>query len=157
MTKLERKLRDLGCRVEGNFTLHSGNYSPVKWDIKKLFVYPPWIVEEALREFIWDIGKVQPLCIVGIPIGGKLLAKVIAEKLGYTYGVFGDNYVWLNGKPNGKEIILIDDVITTGNTIKEVVPLVSPTLVAVLVNRSSLTEIDGIPIVSGFFADEVKV
>ncbi|GAI53369.1 unnamed protein product [marine sediment metagenome] len=49
---------------------------------------------------------------------------------------------------------MVDDVITTGRTIQlyltgEVVAI------AVLVNRSGLSEINGIPIVSGIYADKV--
>ena len=50
--------------------------------------------------------------------------------------------------------ILIDDVITTGNTIRAYLTS-RIKAIAVLVNRSGLFDINGIPIITGIFADRV--
>lgn len=50
----------------------------------------------------------------------------------------------------------MDDVLTTGSTVKEYFDKVHVLAVAVLVNRSKLTKINNRPIISGFFADEVN-
>lgn len=70
-------LEHLGCRLEGNFTLHSGGFSSVKWDIEKLFDYPPWVIEHAISDWIFQVGKLSPDILQGIPKGGSKLAEFL--------------------------------------------------------------------------------
>ncbi len=57
------------------------------------------------------------------------------------------------GSVNGKKVIIVDDVITSGKTVREVIHTVKdnggePTCVTVLIDKAGLSEIEGIPIES---------
>lgn len=173
---MKEKLIQLGCRVEGNFTLHSGGFSTVKWDIEKLFSYPEWMIERAIGDWIWAIGKLCPDILQGIPKGGSKLAGFLKPLL---VCIASDEPQVLDSW----ETVIVDDVLTTGGSVREAIGAwnlakanaeaeaikknfnTKPkrffynskiTAIAILVNRSSFTEIEGIPIISGFFTDEVK-
>lgn len=160
--ELERKLITLGLRKihkSGQFTLHSGLKSSIFWDIGELYKYPYWIRIEAIREFIWEIGLLKPKFITGIETGGAKLALDIGKALDIV--VLNQEGDVRQGKPiSYQEVsrnIIIDDVLTTGSTVQEVLEKAKGvTHIAVLVDRSKLTEIDSIPIISGLVIDEVQ-
>ena len=57
------------------------------------------------------------------------------------------------GSVEGKKVVIVDDVITSGKTAKEVIHTVKdlggePTCVAVLIDKAGLSEIEGIPVES---------
>ena len=57
------------------------------------------------------------------------------------------------GTVEGKKVIIVDDVITSGKTVKEVIHTVKdlggePTCVTVLFDKAGLSEIEGVPIES---------
>ncbi|MBA7708945.1 hypothetical protein ES703_117850 [subsurface metagenome] len=149
---MREQLERMGLRLEGDFTLKSGAQSNIKWDIEKMFQYPGysrWVRIETLRPWIWEIGLYCPNNLIGIRSGGFLLASDVGEALGIHVT---DRRFHAIG--HSRRVVVVDDVITTGRTIQlyltgEVVAI------AVLVNRSGLSEINGIPIVSGIYADRV--
>jgi len=148
----------LGCRIEGDFTLHSGAKTDVKWDVEKLFdvsipdherlfYLRPW--HREILKFI----RGRPILIVGVPTGGYFLTVEFAThyKLRYAnpkYHLSPDMTKW--------KALILDDVLTTGTTVNELFDKVHVLGVAVLVNRSKLTKINNKSIISGFFADEVN-
>ena len=57
------------------------------------------------------------------------------------------------GTVEGKKVIIVDDVITSGKTVKEVIHTVKdnggePTCVTVLIDKAGLSEIEGVPVES---------
>lgn len=57
------------------------------------------------------------------------------------------------GTVEGKKVVIVDDVITSGKTVREVIHTVKdlggePTCVAVLIDKAGLSEIEGIPVES---------
>lgn len=162
--RLLQRLTSLGLRKEGEFTLHSGAKSKIFWDIENLFRYPYWVRIKAIEEFIWQIGLAKPRFIAGIRKGGLLLAEDIGECLD-TYILNQEGYVHINRNPRGRGSgsILLDDVLTTGGTIREILARginlegSEITHIAVLINRSGETEIDGIPIIIGAITDRLEV
>ena len=155
---LKQDLIKMGIRLEGDFTLKSGIESSVKWDVEKLFdntkyherreLLSPWLRKIIKVVHNWSL----PNWIVGIPTGGYLLSL----ELGFSCSVIMAGYKL----PYPGRVLIVDDVLTTGTTVRKVLAdLNIPTLIAaiaVLVNRSGLKEIDGVPIVSGIEADIVK-
>lgn len=148
---MEEKLREMGLRLEGDFTLKSGEQSNVFWDVSKLFGFPQWVRIEAMREWIYKIGLYRPNNLVGIQTGGFLLAGDICSykaldcyRTDHSTGTVGFS----------RRTVVVDDVITTGRTIQGYLSK-ETVAIAVLVNRSGLSELSGLPIVTGIFADRV--
>ena len=57
------------------------------------------------------------------------------------------------GSVEGKRVVIVDDVITSGKTVKEVIHTVKdlggePTCVTVLIDKAGLSEIEGVPVES---------
>ena len=99
-------------------------------------------------------------CVVGVAINGIPLATVISEELGKELciyrpsqerhgkgGAFSSNYASVEGK----KVVLVDDVVSTGETLKAAVADVhaaggTPALAVVLVNKTGHDDLDGTPL-----------
>jgi orotate phosphoribosyltransferase len=98
--------------------------------------------------------------VLGISINGVPFATMLAEIMGLDFGVyrphaeseaggaFSSNFASVG---DGKKIIVVDDVLSTGATIKGAISDIkeaggNPVLVLVIVNKSSMNEIDGVPL-----------
>ncbi len=98
--------------------------------------------------------------VLGISINGVPFATMLSEIMGLDFavyrphaeselgGAFSSNFASVT---DGKKIIVVDDVLSTGATIKSAVADLKeaggePVLAMVIVNKSSLNEIDGIPL-----------
>lgn len=111
------------------------------------------IIEEEM-----GIMNVQADVVLGIALNGVPFASYISENLeldlavykppaerGKTGGAISANYASIEGK----KVVIVDDVITTGATAEEAVKDVKeaggePVLVVVIVNKSSLNDIAGV-------------
>ena len=114
-------------KKEGDFILHSGDKSDVLYDVLEVVG-----TKKFLNSFKKFIRKEEYL--VGIEFGGAILAAMsgkpfgIVRKDGTVYGEIPNNYS------------IIDDVITTGNSIESAIFRIQkrPKHVCCIVNRSSL-------------------
>jgi orotate phosphoribosyltransferase len=96
--------------------------------------------------------------VLGISINGVPFATMLSEIMGVDFavyrphaeselgGAFSSNFSAVGG---GKKVIVVDDVLSTGATIKSAIADIkeaggNPVLVVVIVNKSSLNEIDGV-------------
>ena len=102
----------------GDFTLHSGDSSPVLFDVPSML----WSNRE--RKYIQDI-LISRLpnqsydAIVGIEFGGAILATLLMEWLQDKHlGFYRKDGTIILSWPH-QNIILIDDVKTTGNSLRE--------------------------------------
>ena len=128
-------------------------------------------VSGALSDMALTHGEADVVC--GIAVSGVPFATVMAEFLEDMTGmdtsiaIFHPNKhrkdsdetasegaISTNfGSVDGKKVIIVDDVITSGTTAKEVIHTVKdlggePTCVTVLIDKAGLSEIEGVPVES---------
>ena len=141
------------------FTKNEGP-KDVKIGWKSIAVYPRRIgnIAEIMADIVaeeLDIGKVDS--VVGIPNTGLPLATLTAEILSAELiiynrprndgndGTFSPAYASVDGK----NVIIIDDVINTGSTLKSAIKNIkknggNPLLTVVLVNKTPNDDVDGV-------------
>lgn len=116
------RLLEIGCIQFGEFTLKSGDLSPVYFDLRRLISHPEVLLEvaEAYKEMLdpLDFDHLAALPYAGLPIasaisllGGWPLVYPRKEDKAYgtkaqVEGVFYENEV----------VVVIDDLITTGGS-----------------------------------------
>ena len=128
-------------------------------------------VSGALSDMALSHGEVDT--IVGIAVSGVPFATVMADLIEDMTGLdtslaiyhpnkhrkdvdATDNEGTIStnfGAVEGKKVVIVDDVITSGKTAREVIHTVKdlggePTCVTVLIDKAGLSEIEGIPVES---------
>jgi orotate phosphoribosyltransferase len=126
-------------------------------------------IANVIADMVCDRIEENPDVVVGIATSGIPIATLVAEDLNADLsmyypkklkwegesqrigGVFSENFA----KVEGKSCVIIDNVITTGNTIKETIDHVKAKkgkvlCSAVIIDKKGLDEIDGVPILSVF-------
>ena len=117
--------------------------------------------EQEKKEFEFDM-------IAGITNNGVPLATIISDLLGVDFGMirpsregteinYASNYAGLKGK----NVIIVDDVISTGSTTKEAINFIKemggiPLLVMTLINKKADDDLSGIPLRALIRARPVK-
>ncbi len=107
--------------------------------------------EQDKKEFNLDM-------IAGITHNGIPLATNISDLLGLDFGMirpsrdgtetnYASNYAGIDGK----NIVIVDDVVSTGATTKEAINFVkkqngNPVLVVVLINKKADNDLEGVPL-----------
>lgn len=128
-------------------------------------------VSGALSDMALSHGEADT--VVGIAVSGVPFATVMADFIEDMTGVdtslaifhpnkhrkdhdetYDEGAISTNfGSVEGKRVVIVDDVITSGKTVKEVIHTVKdlggePTCVTVLIDKAGLSEIEGVPVES---------
>lgn len=95
-----------------------------------------------MADFLEDLGEVSTSLSIFHPSKHR-------EELGDSEGSISTNF----GTVKGKKVAIVDDVITSGTTIKDVISTIrdlggEPVVITVLIDKSGLSEIDGVPVES---------
>ena len=151
---VERLFSEAGAYREGHFKLKSGRHSDRYVEKFQVLQWPNAVTElcRLLADHAWEPGgKPAVDVVVGPTTGGVILAYEVARQLGVR-GIFAEQVTGADGKPQralrrgfqiapGERVLLVDDVVTTGASLQEMVPVIEEAggqLVAtvVLVDRS---------------------
>ena len=137
-----------GALLNGHFVLTSGRHSPSYFQCAKVLQYPEYL--NLFSNMISDkFRSMKPDVVISPAIGGIVLGTVVGIKLDVRT-IFAERkkekMVIRRGfeiKPNAK-VLIVEDVITTGGSVSEVMDLVEKTGgnligVGVLVDRSNGT------------------
>jgi len=155
---VEEIFHQSGAVLKGHFLLTSGLHSPVYWEKFRVLQYPNYT--EQLCRLIADHFRNQQIQVVAGPTtGGIILAFETARQLGVR-GIFAEKestgeraFRREFGIDSGERVLIVDDVLTTGSSIREVMAAVNKqggivVGIGVLVNRSE-REVDfGVPFFS---------
>ena len=149
--------KDAGAVLEGHFLLTSGLHSPVYWEKFRVLQYPHYT--EKLCRLIAEHFKEDKVQVVAGPTtGGIILAFEVARQLGIK-GIFaekeGEERFFRRGFTinHGDRVLIVDDVLTTGSSITEVIKAVNKLEgiiigVGVLVDRAEQKKELGVPLFS---------
>ncbi|WP_213166665.1 orotate phosphoribosyltransferase [Alkalicella caledoniensis] len=144
--RIKEILTESGVLQSGHFVLTSGKHSEEYMQCAKVFQYPHFTKE--LSEMIAAKFKNSEVdMVIGPAVGGIILSYQVAESLG-VMNVFAEREqgkMTLRrgfGIKEGQRILVVEDVVTTGGSVKEVINLVKSrgaivVGVACLVDRSS--------------------
>jgi orotate phosphoribosyltransferase len=143
---IEALFKETGAVLEGHFLLTSGLHSPVYWEKFRILEHPEYT--QQLCAMIAGHFKSTAVDVVAGPTtGGIILAFEVAKQLGLRC-IFAEKEesgkrAFLRGfvlQP-GERVLVVDDVLTTGKSVKEVLEAVGEKNacvvgIGVLVDRS---------------------
>ena len=147
-----------GAVLKGHFLLTSGRHSPVYWEKFQVLQFPSYT--EQLCGMIADHFREQGVQVVAGPTtGGVILAHEVARQLGVR-SIFAEKES--NGERTfrrgfridpGERVLVVDDILTTGGSIREVIDAVNKRGgrvigIGVLVDRSPQEVEFGFPLFS---------
>ena len=107
--------------------------------------------EQEKREFDFDM-------IAGITNNGVPLATIISDLLGADFGIIRPsregtktNYASNYASLKNKNVVIVDDVISTGSTTKEAINFIrekegTPVMIIVLINKKPDNELENVPL-----------
>jgi orotate phosphoribosyltransferase len=157
MSDLIQAFRERGALLEGHFLLSSGLHSPRYLQCARVLMDPPLATRlgAELAAALRPLLPVAPGAVVAPALGGVLVAHEVARALGCR-GLFSerqDGSMRLRrgfGLEPGEPVVVVEDVITTGGSTREVMQAVSglgATVLAVgsLVDRSGGSVELGVP------------
>jgi uridine monophosphate synthetase len=120
--RLVKRIIDTGCFKTGSFILKSGLQSPFYIDLR-LLISDPTLLSDTADRYCDIIRNLDFTRIAGIPFAGIPIATVIAQKLDVPM-IFprlqkkehGAGNVIEGAFNKGEQVVLIDDLITTGKS-----------------------------------------
>lgn len=134
----------------------------VKIGWRSIGVYPSRIrgISYVMSDIILEEAEKRDLdidTIVGVAINGITYAQSVAEELGCEFtifrphhekiGAFSSNYASVKDK----KVVLIDDVIGTGDTLRNTIKATkaekgNPVLCVCILNKKAINEVGGVPL-----------
>lgn len=126
---LQRELVQRGALLNGHFRLSSGRHSN-RFIQKFRLLEDPRLLEPVAREIARAFANARPTIVVSAAVGGILLGYEVARALG-TKAIFVEKE---GGRPVLRRsfalaphdrVLVVEDVVTTGGSVKEVIELVS--------------------------------
>jgi orotate phosphoribosyltransferase len=156
---LFQMFRSIGALKEGHFLLASGRHSNryiEKFDLLR----NPTATEKVCRGFVSHFARERIDLVVGPTTGGIILAFEVGRQLRVGCAFAERKFEGASGREfrrgtsfmPGQRILLVDDILTTGGSIRETLTAlgnypVEVVGIGVLVDRSGgATEFEGIPL-----------
>lgn len=134
-----------GAVLQGHFKLASGRHSDTYIEKFRILEQPQYLAEVA-EAIVSHFSAEKPEIIVGPSTGGMIVAYEVARQLKlhavYVELVDGKRTLRRGGHIEvGARVLLVDDVLTTGTSLLEVIPVVKSARanligVGVLIDRS---------------------
>ena len=157
-SSIEEMFIKTGAVLKGHFLLASGRHSPVYWEKFRILQHPEYVTR--LCSIIADHFREQRVDLVAGPTtGGIILAFEVARQLGtraiYAERAEAGGRTFRRGQTinPGERVLVIDDVLTAGGSIRDVIAAVTALQgdvigIGVLVERSEKSIDFGAPLFS---------
>lgn len=153
-----------GALLNGHFQLSSGLHSPQYFQCAKVLQYPSYS-EQFARAIIKNFKNDRIDCVISPAIGGIIFGYEVAKQLSCR-SIFAErinNVMSLRRGlqiHNDERVLVIEDVITTGGSVREVIELVKGSGavvvgVGVMVDRSGGKKLFDVPYYSVFEMDVI--
>lgn len=153
-------LERIGAVLHGHFLLTSGRHSDIYFEKFRLLEHPR-LLETAVHAMLAQLaGCSEVEVVIGPTLGGVIVAYETARQLGVRalYAEReGDARAFRRGSvpEPGTRVLIVDDVLTTGTSIREVLESlqryqVSVVGIGVLIDRSETPPDFGVPLLSAF-------
>lgn len=147
-------LKKSGALLNGHFLLSSGLHSEAYVQCASLLKYPQ-LAEKFSKELAKKLVEFKPEIVLGPAMGGIIVSYEVARALELP-GIFTERK---NGNMmlrrnfeigSGQRVLIVEDVVTTGGSVKEVLEIVKkeggkPVAVASIINRSDDKHVFDIP------------
>jgi len=155
---VEEIFQKSGAILKGHFLLASGLHSPIYWEKFRVLQFPSY-TEQLCRMITTYFQKQRIQVVAGPTTGGIILAFEVARQLGVR-GIFAEKEgtterAFKRGFSisRGERVLIVDDILTTGNSIGEVMAAVTKpggivVGIGVLVDRSEQKLEFGVPLFS---------
>lgn len=144
--ELQLQLARRGALLDGHFRLSSGRHS-ARFVQKFRILEDPALLEPVARALADALRAYEPSVVVSAAVGGIVLGYEVARALGVK-GIFVEKE---DGKPSlrrgfalapGQRAAIVEDVITTGGSVREVLDVVratgaQPVAVGAIVQRGA--------------------
>jgi orotate phosphoribosyltransferase len=152
--RVEQLFAESGAYREGHFKLKSGRHGDRYLEKFQVLQWPERVGE--ICRYMADAaraaaGDAPPQVTIGPTTGGVILAHEVGRNLG-TRGVFAESVTAADGTAHrelrrgfrinpGERVALVDDVVTTGTSLLEMIPLIEASggeivAIVVIVDRS---------------------
>jgi len=157
INNVEEIFQKSGAVLNGHFLLTSGLHSPIYWEKFQVLQYPNY-TEQLCCMIATHFQQQRIQVVAGPTTGGIILAYEVARQLGVR-GIFaekeGNTRAFRRGFSisSGERVLIVDDILTTGSSIVEVMSAVAKEGgkvigIGVLVDRSEQGIEFGVPLFS---------
>ena len=126
--KILKFFKDTEAILEGHFILSSGLHSNKYMQCAKLLQYPD-ITTEIAKDIASHFKGREITCVIGPAMGGIIIAYKVAEALGVR-SIFDERQAGQMCLRRGFElkagekVLVVEDVITTGKSVKELISVI---------------------------------
>jgi orotate phosphoribosyltransferase len=155
---VEEIFQKSGAILKGHFLLASGLHSPIYWEKFRVLQFPSY-TGQLCRTIATHFQDQGIQVVAGPTTGGIILAFEVARQLGVR-GIFAEKECTTERAfkrgfsiSPGERVLIVDDILTTGNSIGEVMAAVTKqggmvVGIGVLVDRSEQKLEFGVPLFS---------